>query len=62
MKNVYIMGVRQFLGEEGHKKRIYIYGEQPEKGLGQFAEGLAKNKEEGAFEGEGVDIWMHTMT
>ena len=30
--------------------------------LGQFPEGLAKNKEEGAFEGEGVDIWMHTMT
>ena len=43
------MGVHQFLGEGGHKK--IIYGELPEKGgHGQFAGGLAKNKEEGVFE------------
>ena len=39
-----------------------IYGELPKKGIGQFAEGLAKNREEGVFEGGGVDISMHTMT
>ena len=50
MKNVNIMGVHQFLGEGGHKKE-YIYGELPKTGLGEFAEGLAKNKEENVFEG-----------
>ena len=30
----------------------------PKKGLGQFAEGLAKNKEEGAFEA-GRDIYIY---
>ena len=44
MKNVNIMGSHQFLGEGGVKKSN-IYGELPKKGLGQFAEGLAKNKE-----------------
>ena len=43
------MGVHQFLGEGGHKK--IIYGELPEKGgHGQFAGGLAKNREEDVFE------------
>ena len=46
MKNVNIMEVHQFLGEGGHKKTIYIYGKLPKKG------GLAKNREEGVFEGE----------
>ena len=49
MKNVNIMGVHQFLGEGGHKKE-YIW-ELPKTGLGKFAEGLAKNKEENVFEG-----------
>ena len=53
MNNVNIMGVYQFLGEGGSKKNN-IYGELPKKGLRQFAEGLAKNKEE-------VDTLMHTM-
>ena len=52
MKNVNIMGVHQFLGEgvTKKKKKNNIYGELPKKGLGQFAEGLAKNKEEGISE------------
>ena len=53
MKNLHIMGVQQFLGEGGGgvtKKNIY--GELPKKGFGQFAEGLAKNKDESVFEGE----------
>ena len=55
MKNVNIMGVHQFLGElgagEGQKK--LWYGELPKKELGQFAESLAKNKEE-CFGGGGT--------
>ena len=43
MKNVNLMGVHQFLGEGGHKKR-YIYKELPKKG------GLSKNRK-GVFEG-----------
>ena len=50
MKNVNIMRIHQFLGEGGQKKNN-IYGELPKKGLGQFAEGLAKNKEESVLEG-----------
>ena len=50
MKNVNIMGVHQFLGEGVTQKKNNIYGELPKKGLGQFAEGLAKNKEEGISE------------
>ena len=48
MKNVNIMGVHQFLKEGDHKKYIYIYiwGIALKGGLGQFAEGLAKNGEE----------------
>ena len=46
MKNVNIMGVQQFLGEEGHKKSTY--GELPKKG------GLAKNREKGAFDEGGL--------
>ena len=55
MKNFNIMGAQQFLGEgEGSqkkKKNIYIYGELPKKGLGQFAKGLAINKGESVLEG-----------
>ena len=54
MKNVNIMGVHQFLGGGGTKKNMH--GELPKKG------GLAKNREEGVFEGSGVDTLMHTMT
>ena len=50
MKNVNIMGVHQFLVEGGHKKIIYIRN-CLKRGLGQFAGGLAKNREEGVFEG-----------
>ena len=60
MKNVDIMGVHQFLGEGAHKKSN-IYRELPKKGLGQFAEGLVKNREEGVLEW-GSDTLMHTMT
>ena len=54
MKNVNIMGAQQFLGEgEGSqkKKNIYIYGELPKKGLGQFPKGLAINKGKSVLEG-----------
>ena len=62
MKNVNIMGVHQFLVEGGHKKIIYM-GNCLKRGLGQFARGLAKNREEGVFEGGmGGDTSMHTMT
>ena len=50
MKNVNIMGVHQLLGEGDHKKTKYM-GNCQKRGLGQFAGGLAKNKEEGVFEG-----------
>ena len=43
MKNVYIIGVHQFYGRGVTKNNIY--GELPKKG------GLAKNREEGVFEG-----------
>ena len=56
MKNVNIMGFLQFLVEGGHKK-IYM-GNCLKRGLGQFAGGLAKNRE-GAF--EGVDTLIQTM-
>ena len=48
MKNVNIMGIHQFLGEDSHRKSN-IYGELPKKWLGQFAEGLAKNREESVY-------------
>ena len=54
MKNVNIMGAQQFLGEgEGSQKRKYIYidGELPKKGLGQFAKGLAINEGDSVLEG-----------
>ena len=63
MKNVKIMGVHQFLGEgEGHKNimqrnSIKIGGGM---GLDNLQGGLAKNREEGVFEGA-VDTSMHTM-
>ena len=48
MKNI-IMGFLQFLGEGSQKKTIYM-GNCLKRGLGQFAGGLAKNRE-GVFEG-----------
>ena len=45
MKNVYYGGSPIFRG--GGSQKNNIYGELPKKGLGQFAEGLAKNKEAG---------------
>ena len=59
MKIVNIMGVHQFLGRGVTKNNIY--GELPKKGLGQFAEDLAKNKEEGVFEGGGGDARYDLM-
>ena len=50
----YYGGSTIFKGEGSQKNNIYE--EFPKKGLRQFAEGLAKNKE------EGVDTSMHTMT
>ena len=58
MKNVNIMGVHQFLVEGGSQKIIYM-GNCLKRGLGQFARGLAKNRE-GVF--EGVDTLIHTVT
>ena len=49
MKIFNIMGVHQFLGEEGHKKTIYR-GNSLERWLGKFAGGLAKKREEDVFE------------
>ena len=43
------MGSPIFRG--GGSQKNNIYGELPKKGLGQFAEGLAKNKEESVLEG-----------
>ena len=50
MKNVNIMRVHQFLGE-GRSQNNNIYGGMPKRGegLGQFAEGLTKKREGGAF-------------
>ena len=60
MKNVNIMGVHQFLGE-GVTKKQYIWGIAQKGGLGQFAGGFAKNRED-VFQGGGVDTSMRTMT
>ena len=49
MKNVNIMEVHKFLGEEGHKKTISMEN-YLKRGLGQFEGGLTKNREEGVFE------------
>ena len=51
IKNFNIMGVHQFLVEGSHKKQ-YI-GELPKIGLGRFAWGLAKKRED-VFEGGGL--------
>ena len=51
IKNVNIMEAHQFLGEEGHKKTMYMEN-CLKRGLGQFVGGLTKNREEGVFEGE----------
>ena len=63
MKIFNMMRVHQFLGEGDHKKTIYR-GNCLKRGLGQFAEGLAKKREESVFEGGGgrVDTLMHTIT
>ena len=45
------MGVHQFLEEGVHKKTIHMENCQKNGGLGQFAGGLLKNREEGVFEG-----------
>ena len=50
MKNFNIMRVHQVLGEGSHKKTIYR-GNYLKGGLGQFAGGLGKKREEGVFEG-----------
>ena len=43
-------GLTNFQGMGGQKKNN-ISGELPKKGLGQFAEGMAKNKEVSILEG-----------
>ena len=48
MKN-FNMGVHQFLGERRHKKAI-CRGNCLKRGLGQFAGGLAKKREDDVFE------------
>ena len=60
MKNFNIIGVHQFLGEGGHKKNN-IYGELHKRGLGEFTGGLAINRQESVFEGEGVLISRCTL-
>ena len=51
MKNVNIMGLHQFLGEEGHKNNIYE--ELPKKGAWQKIGSVFLRE---------VDTSMHTMT
>ena len=62
MKNVNIVyyGIHQFLGAGGHKETIYM-GSCLKRGLGQFAGGFTKNREEAVFE-KGVDTLMCTIT
>ena len=47
-----IWGFTNFQGREVTKKQ-YIFGIALKRGLGKFAGGLAKNREEGVFEGGG---------
>ena len=54
------MGLHQFLGVGGHKKTIYM-GSCLKRGLGKFAGGFAKNREEAVFE-RGIDTSMRTIT
>ena len=46
-----IWGFTNFWGREGYKKTIYIEN-CLKRGVGQFAGGLAKNREEIVFEGD----------
>ena len=48
MKNVNTMVTHQYSGEVGHQKQLYIRN-YLKRGLGQFAGGLAKNRESGVF-------------
>ena len=48
-----IWGFTNFQGREVTKKQ-YIFGIALKRGLGKFAGGLAKNREEGVFEGGGA--------
>ena len=50
MKKFNVMGVHQFLGEEGSQKTIYR-GNWLKRRLRQFAGDLVKKREEGVFEG-----------
>ena len=52
MKNFNNMEVHQFLGEGSHKKTI-CRGNCLKRGLGQYAVGLAKKREETVFEEAG---------
>ena len=58
-----IWGFTNFQGREVTKKQ-YIFGIALKRGLGKFAGGLAKNREEGVFEGRGgrLDTSINTMT
>ena len=56
MKNVNIFGVHQFSEGVGSQKTIYMWNCLKGGGLGQFAGGLAKNREEGVFE-RGLIPW-----
>ena len=60
MKNVNVMGVHQFLGEEGHKKNN-IYEELHKKGSLDNLLGAWQKIGRRVFWG-GVDASMHTMT
>ena len=61
MKKLTIMRVHQFLGEGGQKKNNIQRCLPRKGGLWQFAGDLGKKREEGVFEGRGVDTPMHTM-
>ena len=50
MKNFNNMGVHQFLGEGDHQKKTIYRRNCLKRGLGQYAVGLAKKREETVFE------------
>ena len=59
MKNVNIVGVHQFLGEEGSQKRIYLKNCRKMEAWTN-CRGLGKKQGEGCFL-RGIGTPMHTM-
>ena len=62
MKNVNIMGVYQFLGEEGGSQKTIYMANCLKRGAWTIYRGLGKNREEGVFERGVGERLIHRWT